>query len=745
MLVALCALAAPSEAATRYASPTAPALLTGGTAGLTAGNNAAADCQSSSSGFCTLARAIALSVSGDSVALKCGNATARNPMWFKGANDMIAPAANKSGVTVRAETGCEGKILVDAEFASSRRPVALRSSNSNWVIQDINLRNGYDALISIDFGSSNNVVRRVVGWDMRADIYSGLIAVHHSSTNNLFEDVAVFGVAAKTVTMSQGGSNFTCRRCWIRWEGNMNSGSALGITTAYNSQSALLENSLITHDGISQPQTYTSVGNQAVNFTNYGTYQSTFVGIDRIDCAADPVSPCPPKEANAKVYGSISYVPQSARLTSTNPSGTPSGYFPIGLWQTGASNLTVRDFVSVIANGHSRFNDFRPFTLDRCPQNGPTIGTCTSNPVVGNTAQRITSLGGNSNVFHSDWSVTNTSVGNCVTGSSQNPCTGGNTTAVQTPWQNTSTNGARICYRSTNGVVDTSSPLWPWPMNDRIKDATSYAGAYNLALGCPGCTYSGAGPTARTETDVTAQIEALLGVIPSTCRVGAVVTPVLTVSPSSLTFNATAGQANPANQTFTITDTAGTGNLQWSVSDNASWLSVASASGTGNASPAVSVDTAGLAAGTYNGTITITSSNGSGSPKTIAVTLNLSAAPIVPALSVTPTSMTFNTSEGVNPPSLTFLLDDTANAGTMTWTISSTATWSTPTPSSGTDDRVVTVSVNVNSPTVLTPGTYFSTITVSAPGATGTPKTVDLVLNVLATSAPGTRHGGRVR
>ena len=67
-------------------------------------------------------------------------------------------------------------------------------------------------------------------------------------------------------------------------------------------------------------------------------------------------------------------------------------------------------------------------------------------------------------------------------------------------------------YRWVNGT-ETTTPLWPWPMNSRIRAATASAGRYTgPCLDCVG------GRDARTTTDVTADIEALLGTIPAYCK-----------------------------------------------------------------------------------------------------------------------------------------------------------------------------------------------------------------------------------
>jgi hypothetical protein len=95
----------------------------------------------------------------------------------------------------------------------------------------------------------------------------------------------------------------------------------------------------------------------------------------------------------------------------------------------------------------------------------------------------------------------------------------------------------------------------------------------------------------------------------------------ISLSPTSLTYTATQGAANPANQTVSLTNTGGT--LNWTVSDSASWLSVSPASGSSSSTLTTAVNTSGLAAGAYNGTITV-SATGSSS-QTVAVTLTVSA------------------------------------------------------------------------------------------------------------------------
>lgn len=101
-------------------------------------------------------------------------------------------------------------------------------------------------------------------------------------------------------------------------------------------------------------------------------------------------------------------------------------------------------------------------------------------------------------------------------------------------------------------------------------------------------------------------------------------TPTIGVSPTSLSFTAAVGGSNPANQTISITNTGG-GTLNWAASDNATWLTLSPASGTAPSMLTASVSITGLAAGTYNGTITITATGATNSPLTVPVTLTVNA------------------------------------------------------------------------------------------------------------------------
>jgi hypothetical protein len=107
--------------------------------------------------------------------------------------------------------------------------------------------------------------------------------------------------------------------------------------------------------------------------------------------------------------------------------------------------------------------------------------------------------------------------------------------------------------------------------------------------------------------------------MPSTSMPGA--PPALLVNPSNLSFLGQVGGASPPSQSISLFN-EGSGEVTWTASTNASWLSISAASGSTPFTLNVSVNTAGLAAGTYTGIVTINAS-GNNPTQTISVSLNL--------------------------------------------------------------------------------------------------------------------------
>ena len=100
-------------------------------------------------------------------------------------------------------------------------------------------------------------------------------------------------------------------------------------------------------------------------------------------------------------------------------------------------------------------------------------------------------------------------------------------------------------------------------------------------------------------------------------------TPMLSVSQSTLSFSAGVNGAVSAAQPLTISSNLpGT----WSASSDSSWLTISAANGSTPATLQVTANPTGLAAGTYNGNLTITAPGFVGSPAVVPVTFTVDAA-----------------------------------------------------------------------------------------------------------------------
>ncbi|HVE42334.1 MAG TPA: hypothetical protein VNM14_20790 [Planctomycetota bacterium] len=226
--------------------------------------------------------------------------------------------------------------------------------------------------------------------------------------------------------------------------------------------------------------------------------------------------------------------------------------------------------------------------------------------------------------------------------------------------------------------------------------------------------------------------------------------PNIGVSPSPVTFSTGVG-INPADQVITVTNTGGQP-LNWTATSAVvtplagTWLSlVGTTNGVLNAGLQATfnahVNVAGLTAGSYAGTITVSDPAAANNPQTINVTLDVLNSPTI---GVAPTSLTFTTPIGVNPGNQTLTISNTGNQ-TLNWNAAPSVT----TPVAGTWLSLVgttsgalttgtanfAASVNVSG---LPAGTYSGTVTITGDVSTSnSPQTVPVTLRVLADPAIG--------
>lgn len=214
--------------------------------------------------------------------------------------------------------------------------------------------------------------------------------------------------------------------------------------------------------------------------------------------------------------------------------------------------------------------------------------------------------------------------------------------------------------------------------------------------------------------------------------------PSTVIDPAGVSFGLTQGSA-AATQSITIvnrTNQAQSFTAVASTNSGGNWLSVSPSSGSNgpflSGSLEVSVNAAGLAAGTYSGQVSITTSpDGVSSSIPVLITVSSTQQSIV----LSQTGLLFTAVQGGS--SMPAQSISVLNGGSGSLNFSATAStlsggnWLSVSPASGssspTSSGSVTVSVNGAG---LAPGTYYGQIQFGSPGVANSPQTATIVLNV---------------
>ena len=199
-----------------------------------------------------------------------------------------------------------------------------------------------------------------------------------------------------------------------------------------------------------------------------------------------------------------------------------------------------------------------------------------------------------------------------------------------------------------------------------------------------------------------------------TLQVQMEVVPTLVVSESSLNFG-----TELTALTLTVTNPGG-GNLEWTVTNTANWLTVSPNSGTTQTEDDVLnilVDRTGLDGGDYSSTITFTSNGGN---YTVSVVMRV---PLPPELLFSPSSVDFGASTS------TMNLNIINNRdGLLTWNVAADQGWLSTSPTAGettTETDQVSIMVDRNN---LEVGDYSGNITITTNGGNAT---IPITLNVV--------------
>ena len=210
-------------------------------------------------------------------------------------------------------------------------------------------------------------------------------------------------------------------------------------------------------------------------------------------------------------------------------------------------------------------------------------------------------------------------------------------------------------------------------------------------------------------------------------------TATISLSPIKLAFSATQGGSNPSGQAVAISN-SGSGKLSWSVSTDASWLSISPTSGTGAGSFTSTAIIPGLATGTYSATISVNATGATNTPQSIPVSVTVSAATSPPttstsSISLSPTSLVFSATQGGSNPSEQAVAISNSGTEPLSWSVNTDASWLSVSPTSETAPSSFSATANI---TGLAAGTFSATISVTATGATNTPQSIPVSLTISA-------------
>ncbi|MEO6891335.1 MAG: hypothetical protein ABI456_17600 [Ktedonobacteraceae bacterium] len=196
----------------------------------------------------------------------------------------------------------------------------------------------------------------------------------------------------------------------------------------------------------------------------------------------------------------------------------------------------------------------------------------------------------------------------------------------------------------------------------------------------------------------------------------------LQVSPGNLAFTAVYLQGGPPSKVINLGLSQGcTTPLRWSASSTVRWLSISPAKAVTPTAPSVSVNIAGLAPGSYSGSIVFSALSGT---QTLPVSLAI-ARPTTPIMATTPATLGFQGVIGQPAPAQQRITVTNNGGGNLVWSATTATTmgtgWLAITPASGslTARASATLTVTVSIPPGLPANTYTAMITISGTDGSG--------------------------
>ncbi len=206
--------------------------------------------------------------------------------------------------------------------------------------------------------------------------------------------------------------------------------------------------------------------------------------------------------------------------------------------------------------------------------------------------------------------------------------------------------------------------------------------------------------------------------------------PVLSVDSARISFTVNQG-GNGSARSFNVSN-IGTGSMDFQVLESSEWFDVSTASGTvaegASASVQINPAASSMSSGEYTEIITVTAEGAIGSPAIITVILTVNE--LSSELSVDSTTLSVSVTEGSNAGNQSFSVSNTG-AGGMDFHVSGSDSWMGFSPASGSLNQGESAVIQVNfSTSSLGAGSYSGSIIITAEGAGGSPKQIQVSLEV---------------
>jgi len=208
--------------------------------------------------------------------------------------------------------------------------------------------------------------------------------------------------------------------------------------------------------------------------------------------------------------------------------------------------------------------------------------------------------------------------------------------------------------------------------------------------------------------------------------------PTLAVAPGSLAFVGQAGGTSPASQTVITSSSKAAINYTVSAVSKGGWLSAAANTGATPGSLKITASPSGMAAGTYTGTVILTSPDAANASQAVDVSFTVTAATL-PTLNILPATLSYTAHAGEVTQAPQVVNINAGSAPIKYTTSTASASWLHATPANGSAPGFMNISV---APAGLAPGTYTGAVTVSAEGVANSPQAVFVTLTVSAKPVP---------